>query len=289
MSKRILKIMLLLVIVINTNSFSTIAANEMSVTLNGQILSFDVPPQMIDNRTMVPLRNIFEAMGATVDWNDNTKTVTATKGSEVVIATIDDKNVSINGVNKLLDVPPMVIDGRTLVPVRFVAESFGANVEWDNTSKTVIITTDGTNSSVDTTSTHSPSITFVSDPSGYFIKNFLDGIEVVWGATNTSGKVINYYTINYSFFNAVGDPAYDEITDLSTRKINVVGPVQPGGYICDSGIAGYVPVCHSIRVDSIDLEYADGSTESIVCGQYIYEVDEDDYSTKLMILDKIME
>lgn len=146
MKKKLSVGLLSLIMAFNTYSFIGHAEDGISVTLNGEALTFDVPPQLIDNRTMVPLRKIFEAMGAVVDWNNDSQTVTATKGNERVIATINSKNVYISGDTKTLDVPPMVVDGRTLVPVRFVAESFGANVTWDEGSRTVIINTawDGT-------------------------------------------------------------------------------------------------------------------------------------------------
>ena len=139
MKKRIYTILLSVIVMVNTFTFVGYADSGISVTLNGEKLSFDVPPQLIDNRTMVPLRIIFEAMGADVDWNNDTQTVTATKGDERVIATINSKNVYISGETKELDVPPLVIDGRTLVPIRFVAEAFGANVNWDEGTRTVII------------------------------------------------------------------------------------------------------------------------------------------------------
>lgn len=120
-------------------------SESIIVTLNGEKITFDVQPQLINNRTMVPLRKIFEAMGADVAWDENTQTVTATKGNERVIATIDSKNVYINGETKTLDVPPMIVNDRTLVPVRFVAEAFGANVDWDESTQTVIIMTNQQN------------------------------------------------------------------------------------------------------------------------------------------------
>lgn len=141
MKKKISILLLSLVFAFNTCTFIGYAEDDIHVTLNGAELSFDVPPQLIDNRTMVPLRKIFEAMGAAVDWNNDTRTVTATKGNERVIATIDSKNVYVSGDTKTLDVPPLIVDGRTLVPVRFVAESFGANVNWDEATRTVIIST----------------------------------------------------------------------------------------------------------------------------------------------------
>ena len=141
MKKKISMVLLSLVMVFNTCAIVGYADGDISVTLNGEVLTFDVPPQLIDNRTMVPLRKIFEAMGAIVDWNNDTRTVTATKGDERVIATIDSKNVYISGETKTLDVPPMVVNDRTLVPVRFVAEAFGANVNWDEGTRTVVIGT----------------------------------------------------------------------------------------------------------------------------------------------------
>lgn len=141
MKKKILMALLSLSVIINVCVFTGYANDSINVTLNGETLVFDVAPQLIDNRTMVPLRKIFEAMGAVVDWNNDTQTVTATKGDKIVIATINSKNVYISGETKTLDVPPMIINDRTLVPVRFVAESFGANVNWDEVTKTVVINT----------------------------------------------------------------------------------------------------------------------------------------------------
>ncbi|MDO5399103.1 MAG: copper amine oxidase N-terminal domain-containing protein [bacterium] len=142
MKKKLSVALLSLAMFFNTYGLIGYAEDDISVTLNGETLAFDVPPQLIDNRTMVPLRKIFEAMGAEVDWNNDTQTVTATKGDERVIATINSKNVYVSGETKELDVPPMIIDDRTLVPVRFVAEAFGANVNWDEATKTVFINTE---------------------------------------------------------------------------------------------------------------------------------------------------
>lgn len=139
MKKKILIALMSLGMVFNTCAFTGYADNGITVTLNGDKIEFDVQPQLIDDRTMVPLRKIFEAMGAVVDWNNDTQTVTATKDDKVVTAKINDKNLYINGVAKTLDVPPMIVDGRTLVPARFVAESFGANVDWVDSTQTVVI------------------------------------------------------------------------------------------------------------------------------------------------------
>ena len=140
MKKKYLAILLSLALSIGIPFSSVCADDNITVVLNGETIEFDVPPQLIENRTMVPLRKIFEAMGATVEWDNDTQTVTATKGNERVIATVNNKNVYINGETKVLDVPPLIVEDRTLVPTRFVAEAFGADVEWNEASKTVEIT-----------------------------------------------------------------------------------------------------------------------------------------------------
>ena len=110
-----------------------------SVILNKQKLGFEVPPIIENDRTLVPLRAIFEAMGATVTWNDTTNTITATKGSTTVILPIGSTAPTVNGEVYKLDVPAKIIDNRTLAPLRFVGEAFGGNVGWDENSSTIYI------------------------------------------------------------------------------------------------------------------------------------------------------
>lgn len=141
MKKKLSIVLLSLVMAFNTCGIVGYANDGITVTLNGDKIDFDVQPQLINDRTMVPLRKIFEAMGAYVDWYGDTQTVVATKDDKVVTAKIDDTKLYINGEVKTLDVPPMIVDGRTLVPARFVAESFGANVDWNGATQTVVIMT----------------------------------------------------------------------------------------------------------------------------------------------------
>ena len=114
---------------------------EVTVIIDGKTLAFDVPPQIINDRTMVPLRAIFEEMGAAIVWDDATRTVTATKDGTVVKLTIGDVAPTVNGVVVALDQPGIIVDGRTLAPLRFVAEAFGGTVEWDGTTRTATIRT----------------------------------------------------------------------------------------------------------------------------------------------------
>jgi hypothetical protein len=115
------------------------AQADIRVVLNGTPLAFDQPPIILDGRTLVPLRAIFEALGANVQWNSSTQTVTATRGNITVTLRIGSDYITRNGEQIRLDVPAGVIGGRTLVPTRAVSESFGAQVDWDRNTRTVTI------------------------------------------------------------------------------------------------------------------------------------------------------
>jgi hypothetical protein len=107
---------------------------------------FNVEPLQIMNRTMVPMRPIFEALGANVQWNDATQTVTARKDETIIKLTIGETEALINGQPVTLDIPAMVRRGSTMVPLRFVGEAFGAEVGWVAATQTVTIFTDGSGS-----------------------------------------------------------------------------------------------------------------------------------------------
>lgn len=127
-----------------TSILGVAADNDITVKIGEQPIVFDVPPQIINNRTMVPMRKIFETLGATVEWDQNTKTVTSTKGGTTVSLTIDNPKMSVNGNIVTLDTPACIIDNRTLVPVRAIAEAFQTEVNWDEGTKTVSISCNGT-------------------------------------------------------------------------------------------------------------------------------------------------
>ena len=115
-------------------------AQLIDVFVDGNELAFDVPPQVTDGRTLVPLRAIFEALGAEVSWNADTQTVTGTKGGTTVVLPIGSTTPTVNGLAVTIDVAGSVVDGRTLVPLRFVAESFGVTVNWDAVARLITIT-----------------------------------------------------------------------------------------------------------------------------------------------------
>lgn len=123
------------------------ADGDIKVMIDSKAVSFDVLPQIVNDRTLVPMRAIFEALGAQVEWDGVTGTVTAYASDNTVIelsigADIMKKTTGSLGERIVkLDTPPQIIDDRTLVPVRAVAEGLDARVEWERETRTVNITT----------------------------------------------------------------------------------------------------------------------------------------------------
>ena len=129
---------------------TSVSADEISVELDGNPIEFDVKPEIIDGRTMVPLRKIFEEIGASVKWDNDTQTVSARKNKKTITLSIDSADLQIDKGDTdeegnpiyetvTLEVPAQIVSGRTLVPARAISESFGLNVDWDEDNQKVII------------------------------------------------------------------------------------------------------------------------------------------------------
>ncbi|HJV44751.1 MAG TPA: stalk domain-containing protein [Bacillota bacterium] len=117
----------------------TLQESPISLTVNNQPLSFEHQPMIKNNSTLVPLRAIFEALGAQVDWDSSTQTVTAKKDNTTIQITIGKEVAYKNKQEMPLLAPGMIVDGVTMVPTRFVAESLGANVNWDPTARSISV------------------------------------------------------------------------------------------------------------------------------------------------------
>lgn len=135
---------LLLVMAVAVIPTAAGAQQPIRVSVDGQTLTFDQQPIIENDRVLVPVRAIFEALGAQVDWDGAQQLVTAQKGSETVKLQIGSKLLYHNGTAVWLDAAPKLIGDRTLVPVRAVSESFGATVEWQESQRRVVITTQPT-------------------------------------------------------------------------------------------------------------------------------------------------
>jgi hypothetical protein len=113
--------------------------DSIKVTLNGRHLKFEQPPVNIEGRVLVPMRAIFEAIGAEITWDGKLRKVTGVRGQSTVELTIGKNKANINGKAVGLDVPAQIINNRTMAPVRFVSESLDAKVDWVQNSQTVVI------------------------------------------------------------------------------------------------------------------------------------------------------
>ncbi|MDN5331763.1 MAG: hypothetical protein PWP45_988 [Tepidanaerobacteraceae bacterium] len=122
-----------------TNTPSFAQERTISIMVDGLPVSFDVPPIITDGRTLVPFRAVSEALNVPVSWDEKARTVTASDGITRILLRIGDKTAYRNNAPVALDVPPMIMNGRMLIPLRFFSEAFGCNVEWDNASYTVRI------------------------------------------------------------------------------------------------------------------------------------------------------
>lgn len=131
---------LVLAVIMSITIFVSVFANgEISVYLDDEKVQFDVAPLLVNGRTMVPLRAIFEKLGATVNWDNNTQTAIADKGDVNVKISIDDTTLYKNGKAITLDVPAQLKGGRTLVPLRAVSEAFDCVVFWNGDTQTIRI------------------------------------------------------------------------------------------------------------------------------------------------------
>lgn len=140
--KKIISLILCTLLILSTFAFTVSANEKTKIQIDGEYKTFDVSPVIISDRVMVPMRGIFETLGAKIGWEGTTKMVLATKGEHYVSVQIGNADAFLNGEKITLDVAPQIVNSRTLVPIRFVSESLGCKVDWDDASKTVIISTE---------------------------------------------------------------------------------------------------------------------------------------------------
>ncbi|MCL6478656.1 MAG: hypothetical protein K6T65_09590 [Peptococcaceae bacterium] len=130
-----------LAIVIMALGVSLPAFASPRVAIDGKIMEFETPPAIELGTALVPMRQIFEYLGASVSWDAAAKKVTAQKDSTVITLTIGSRDAFINNKKVTLNLPAKIIDGRTMVPLRFISESLGAQVDWDQIQEIAVIKT----------------------------------------------------------------------------------------------------------------------------------------------------
>ena len=119
------------------------AEDEITVYANGEKVYFDTPPIVVQDRTLVPMRALFEALGADVTWDQNNLHAQAIAPGVLVDITIGEPTMRRSTVEIPIDVPAQIINDRTLIPLRVVSECFGMDVEWDGINNAVFLTSNG--------------------------------------------------------------------------------------------------------------------------------------------------
>lgn len=139
--RKLLRYALLICLVLVLGSIVAFSAEKkVTLKLDGDIIITDVPPLIENGRTLVPYRALLEAMGGNVFWEPEAKMATAVLGDRKVQVTINNTSGFVNGRVQMMDVPPRIIDGRTMIPLRFVMENLNCKVDWEDISRTVIVT-----------------------------------------------------------------------------------------------------------------------------------------------------
>lgn len=113
--------------------------NAPYVVYDNKILAFEQPPVIQDDRTLIPIRFLFEQMGATVDWDSETRTAAISQNDRTITFSIDNTIATVNGQPAQMDVPARLINEKTMVPLRFLSENLGYTVDWDGENRIITI------------------------------------------------------------------------------------------------------------------------------------------------------
>ncbi|PKM81281.1 MAG: hypothetical protein CVU89_09700 [Firmicutes bacterium HGW-Firmicutes-14] len=141
MSKKATLLFMAVLLMVCALALPAYADQTVKVVIDDESITFDVPPVIREGRTLVPVRKIVESMGGDVGWNAENQTVTVTRDGINIILVIDRRIAKVNEQDVVLDVPATLINGRTMIPLRFVSENINARVQWDPYTWTVSINT----------------------------------------------------------------------------------------------------------------------------------------------------
>ncbi len=112
-------------------SVMNVYAKDIKLLIEGHNIETDTPPVIMYDRVMLPVRTIFEGVGAELAWDGESKTLTGTKGSHIVVMTVGKEEYTIDGEEHTMSVPPCILNDRVFASARYVAEAFGYTVDWD--------------------------------------------------------------------------------------------------------------------------------------------------------------
>lgn len=171
----------------NTDFVLTMQIGNPNMNVNGTekpINTEGVTPVIINGRTLLPVRAVVEEMGGTVNWDSNTQTATLNYATDEIKLTIDSMTATLNNAEQTLDAAPTIVNGSTMLPIRFIAESFKFNVDWDASTQIVTIKK-SVDSNVNETATENTSENTNTTSNG-------KALVVYYSATGSTESVANY-------------------------------------------------------------------------------------------------
>ena len=239
----------------------------VQVELNGRPVALSVEPISVANRTMVPMRSIFEALGASVQWTESTQTVSATRGATNVQLTIGELAAQVNGRSIPLDVPAMIYRGSTMVPLRFVSESLGADVRWNEATQTVSMYTNGAPIANQPTTELPASTKAYVIPLGAVVPVSLN--NALGSATSSKGDTFSV-TVRSS---QDGDAEFPLGTQFTGRVVNVqrLSGSTPG--MLDLGfVQARLPDGRKVKIDGSLISLDDKSVTKLADGRIVAKV-----------------
>ena len=250
-------LVVLLVVTLPNLSF---AQNMATVEINGIKLIMDEPPTLVNGRTLVPLRAIFEALNVTPMWDQSTKTVTAKTDKVDMKLKIGSTNAVVNGQSVSLDVPGTLVNGRTMVPARFIAETLGAQVDWDANTKTVKIVSADAQTSV-SDKQNKPDGKTIQANSYAHMKNFMNQFEN--SRFNEVIKLgnIETYRMELSDTTLVVDKKFKEDAQYDPKTNTITLKKDPSAIApsddMDMGQLIWHEISHKIEDENGDIGYFD--------------------------------
>ena len=132
-------LIIVLVFALFLSAFQVQAGFGIKLYINNREVKCDVAPMIVNDRTLVPARVVFENLKAEVEWDEASRRVFITSGGTKIVFKIGSNKATINNEQTTMDCAPVIVDGRTMVPIRFVSEKLGYTVNWDGTAKKVSI------------------------------------------------------------------------------------------------------------------------------------------------------
>lgn len=285
---------------------------DIKIEINGKSVISDVAPFVDNNRTLVPIRVISENLGYNVNWDNQTQKVTVKNENKVVELTIGKKDVNINGNNSSIDVAPMIKNDRTFVPLRFISESFGNDVKWDNDSrvvkidKKVVIKSDTTNNTNKITSNNvkSNSNNVIDNKSSVASKSTTTNNDYIPTDPIAERKKVDAKLFKEIVDNLKFDESFYDMN--STMYAGFGGTVQnnspyviesigrefktKGGYVFYVGTTSSIPIGGVSETSAIGVRIAELSKEDsniLQCSRYTIKIIMPDGSERLLVYNGI--